>query len=319
MRGRLAAAMEMAAAAVEGSALAGDAFQSQAVGFQAVAAAYAGDLALARRLAGQATELARSLDPGVLTAGAAVLTAMVLVEAGEHERARTALLAASGGPELPLLARSEHFLAYEVLCRAELALGRVDAAGEWAQRAENIAAAGEPPVKTAVAQRARAAVLLAEGRARDAAELAVRGADAIAGVAPVEAGRSRLLGGRAFGQAGDRPRAIGELERAEQELVTCGAHGCVEEARAELRRLGRRRSRRAAGPTGLPTLSQREREIAELVSAGKTNREIAHLCYLSEKTVERHLTHIFAKLNVTSRAAVAATIAGERTGDPARA
>jgi DNA-binding CsgD family transcriptional regulator len=319
MRGRLAAAREVAAAAAEGSGLAGDAFHSQAVGFQAVAAAYAGDLALARSLTGQATELARSLGPGVLAAGAAVMTAIVLVEAGEHERARTGLLAASGGLDLPLLARSEHCLACEVLCRAELALGRVEAGGEWARRAENTAAAGEPPVKTAIAQRAHAAVLLAQGSAADAAELAVRGANAITGIAPVEAGRSRLLAGRAFGQAGDRPRAIRELEHAEQELAASGADHFVEEARAELRRLGRRRPRRAVGPVGLQALSPREREISELVSAGKTNREIAHLCYLSEKTVERHLTHIFAKLGVTSRTAVAATMAGERTGDLLRA
>ena len=46
-------------------------------------------------------------------------------------------------------------------------------------------------------------------------------------------------------------------------------------------------------PAGLATLSRREREIAELVGAGKTNREIATACYRSDKTVKRHLSNIF--------------------------
>jgi DNA-binding NarL/FixJ family response regulator len=49
--------------------------------------------------------------------------------------------------------------------------------------------------------------------------------------------------------------------------------------------------------------------LAELVSAGHTNRDIAARLHLSHKTVETHLANIFAKLQVRSRAAVAGTIA----------
>jgi DNA-binding CsgD family transcriptional regulator len=45
-----------------------------------------------------------------------------------------------------------------------------------------------------------------------------------------------------------------------------------------------------------------------MVSAGRTNREIADALFLSVKTVERHLTHIFAKLGLGSRAAVASVV-----------
>jgi DNA-binding NarL/FixJ family response regulator len=94
-----------------------------------------------------------------------------------------------------------------------------------------------------------------------------------------------------------------------------GALRTEQEALRELRRLGRRvgrgGARRPLGASGLASLSAREREIADLVAAGHTNREIAARIFLSEKTVEAHLSHIFSKLGVTSRTAVAAVaIAG---------
>lgn len=60
---------------------------------------------------------------------------------------------------------------------------------------------------------------------------------------------------------------------------------------------------------GLSALSGRERQIAELVSYGHTNRQIARKLSLSEKTIETHLSRIFVKLGVSSRAAVASTVA----------
>ncbi|MCC2320400.1 response regulator [Cellulomonas xiejunii] len=49
-------------------------------------------------------------------------------------------------------------------------------------------------------------------------------------------------------------------------------------------------------------LSARETEVMELVSAGRTNAEIARTCFVSEKTVKNHINHIFAKLGVRTRA-----------------
>ncbi len=81
-----------------------------------------------------------------------------------------------------------------------------------------------------------------------------------------------------------------------------------DEARRDLRRLGDRaesRGPRAAGESGLPALSRREAEIAEMVCDRHTNREIAAALFLSEKTVETHVRHVFHKLGVSSRVAVA--------------
>jgi DNA-binding CsgD family transcriptional regulator len=66
---------------------------------------------------------------------------------------------------------------------------------------------------------------------------------------------------------------------------------------------------RAREAHGLASLSEREREIAALVGDGLTNREIGARLFLSEKTIETHLTRVFQKLGVRSRAQVAAEVA----------
>jgi DNA-binding CsgD family transcriptional regulator len=62
-------------------------------------------------------------------------------------------------------------------------------------------------------------------------------------------------------------------------------------------------------PIAIAELSVREREVLELVSVGLTNEEIADRLYLSIRTVERHLTNIYAKLRVSGKAGRAAAAA----------
>jgi DNA-binding NarL/FixJ family response regulator len=64
---------------------------------------------------------------------------------------------------------------------------------------------------------------------------------------------------------------------------------------------------RRAGPEadGFDALTGREREIADLVAAGRTNREVAEQLVLSPKTIEAHLRNIYAKLGVRSRVELA--------------
>ena len=59
-------------------------------------------------------------------------------------------------------------------------------------------------------------------------------------------------------------------------------------------------------PVTAGALSRRELEVLKLVAAGKTNKDIAHQLYVSERTVDRHLSNIFNKINVPSRAAATA-------------
>jgi DNA-binding NarL/FixJ family response regulator len=64
--------------------------------------------------------------------------------------------------------------------------------------------------------------------------------------------------------------------------------------------------RRAGHPAGVAGLSNRELEVLRLLTQGRTNREIAETLTLSEKTVARHLTHIFTKTGVENRAGAVA-------------
>jgi DNA-binding NarL/FixJ family response regulator len=211
--------------------------------------------------------------------------------------------------------RACRVIVYEALTQIDLALGRPEAAGRWAAAAIATTQGGELAVEFAFAARAQALVLAAAGDHGAAAELALRAADrAEAGGSPVEASRCLILAGRSLAQVGERSRAIAALETAEERLTLSGAFGFRDQAQKELRRLGRRVTRRsglARPDAGLRALTDRERELAGLVARGLTNRQIAASIYLSEKTVERHLSHIFAKLGVSSRAGLAAIVAAD--------
>ncbi|MBV8940788.1 MAG: response regulator transcription factor [Solirubrobacterales bacterium] len=76
-----------------------------------------------------------------------------------------------------------------------------------------------------------------------------------------------------------------------------------------MRRLGKRVHRRRTAARSRPgALSTREREVAQHVARGETNREVAAALFLSEKTIESHLARIYDKLGVHSRAALATLI-----------
>jgi DNA-binding NarL/FixJ family response regulator len=195
-----------------------------------------------------------------------------------------------------------------VVTRGWLALRQQPEAELAASRAETAAAALGLRSATALARRARAAVWVAAGNHIAAAEAALASATAADEIqAPIEAARARMLAGRALAAVGDRTRAAVELQRAAAAFDACGAVGYRDQAERALRRLGRRYQRPAPNDNGggLGSLTRRELEIAELVGTGKTNREIAAELFLSHKTVETHLRHIFGKLGISSRASVA--------------
>jgi DNA-binding CsgD family transcriptional regulator len=106
--------------------------------------------------------------------------------------------------------------------------------------------------------------------------------------------RCRVLIGRALRSLGDEQSAVTELSAARTALAQLGARPAEREVAMLIR---------PALPAGL---TEREVEVLRLVAVGKTNPEIAAQLYLSEKTVGRHLSNIFTKVNVTTRTAAAA-------------
>ncbi len=314
-RGRLLEAAETADAALEAARLAGN---RQLIGWALVAdawmAAALGDIDQARTAGDEAIALLDGLDDSVLTRATHAHLGVMWMDVGEIDRC-LASFRAVGMPEFPSIEPARRGWMYTVLARVELARGDRAAASAWADRADTELAGLDLPLAEAWALHARAAIALAAGDAAAATDLAQRAAERAESVgAPLPAARCRTLAGEALAAAGRREDGVRELLRAEEELSALGAARYRDEAARELRRLGERvsaRQRRATGE-GLDALSGREREIADLVAAGRTNREIGGELFLSEKTVEGHLTRIFGKLGVTSRAEVAEVVGRAR-------
>ncbi|MGZ8648269.1 MAG: LuxR C-terminal-related transcriptional regulator, partial [Solirubrobacteraceae bacterium] len=255
----------------------------------------AGDVAGAVREAGAAAELDAHADFHAAGQPGWAL-GMALTAAGNPERAVVAMLQAFGGPELPGVLPADRPIAVADLVEAQLACGDV-AAAEGAL-AQGGTAAGTPWAE-AVTGIARSAVLLARDRPREAAAAAAEAREAAAS-APLAAARARLAEGQALAAAGDRQAAVEALMAAESALDGFGALRRRDAAVRELRRLGRRVLRPAREPAAGP-LTAREQQIAELIAAGRTNREVAEQLVLSTRTIEAHLRNIYGKLGVRSR------------------
>jgi ATP/maltotriose-dependent transcriptional regulator MalT len=158
-------------------------------------------------------------------------------------------------------------------------------------------AATGSPLLGALAARATGTVLMAAGQPGEALQVLRRGWRIWQDLdLPYDAALTRVLSGRCL-------RALGDEDSAQMEL---------DSARWVFDRLG-------AGPdlavvdalAGTPTpvaggLTRRELDVIKLVASGLTNRAVANELFLSEKTVARHLSNIYAKLDLPSRAAATA-------------
>ncbi|MGH3697456.1 MAG: helix-turn-helix transcriptional regulator [Pseudonocardiaceae bacterium] len=313
-QGRLVEAVAEAETALEGAlTCANEMFRTVALLYATWACRDRGDPVAAVRYGEQALAAGRDLSV-LATAVAGLHLAEALYDLGAMERALSVLLTAAGGGDLISLEPPLRPRGYELLARAEATRGQVAAAARYAELAMRAPIASFPRGRLH-AQRAQAIALCAQGRHSEAVIAAAASVeDAQVVQAPVEIGRSRLLLGRLQNTVGDREQAARTLAQAEADLATIGADRERDLTARELRTMGirtlERRLRPAHHADGTSRLSTRERQVAELVAAGRTNRQIAAQFAISENTVETHLKRIFAKLEVSSRAAVAAAIVG---------
>jgi DNA-binding CsgD family transcriptional regulator len=179
-----------------------------------------------------------------------------------------------------------------------LAVGDVAAARPAAEELTEITSAVGVPFLDATSAYAAGAVALADGDAQ-AAISALRTAWTVWCEldTPYEAARARVLIGLACRELGDDDTAMMELDLARRAFAQLGAA-------PDLARLDA-----LAAPSQPPDaagLTGREVEVLELIAAGNTNRQIGATLFISEKTVARHVSNIFIKLAVSSRAAATA-------------
>jgi DNA-binding NarL/FixJ family response regulator len=237
-----------------------------------------GELAEAEESYRQASLAGRDPEPGM---------SLLRVAQGRIDLAVPAIRRALDEVQDPI-ARSRLLPAgVEVMLEAE----DVGAARAASDELAGIAAQLDASYLNALSADATGAVLLAEGDPR-AALTKLRAAHRSWREleTPHQAARVRVLIGAACRELGDGASAELEFEAARGVLEQLGAG-------SDLERLAR-----LAGSSRPGGLSQREGEVLTLLATGKTNRAIATELFISEKTVARHVSNIFTKLGLSSRA-----------------
>ena len=131
-----------------------------------------------------------------------------------------------------------------------------------------------------------------------------------------EAARTRLAYGERLRRARNRVLAREQLRTAAEVFERLDAQPWADRARAELAATGE--TRRARDPSTLDELTPQELQIAVLLTGGKTTREAAAALFLSPKTVEYHLRHVYQKLGIHSREELARMLAVQGPEAPGR-
>lgn len=220
--------------------------------------------------------------------------ALLWLAEGKGDAAVAALRRALGETTKPLK-RARLLPAYVEIM---LAVGDAEEARGACDELEEISARYESGMLDAMVAHAKGAVELSEGDAR-ASLLALRRAWRLWQEleVPYEAARVRVLLGLACRALGDHDTAVLELEAALGLFAELGAAPDL----ARIDSLSRH-----APSADSHGLTARELEVLRLVGQGETNKTIASMLVLSERTIDRHVSNIFSKLGVSSRTAATA-------------
>jgi DNA-binding CsgD family transcriptional regulator len=260
-------------------------------------AAYQGRLADAQQLAEHGLALceeqiriAGPLFPGVL--------GLVAAWGGDVESG-VALFAEADRLALLIDWRNPHMRPWTPdYVEALLELGRIEDARRVLDVWEVDATALAQPHVAAHVTRCRGLVAAAEGRIDDAASLlaqAIREHEQLGD--PFGRGRALLVLGAVRRRQRQKAAARIALEDARSSFSSLGATTWAQRAQTELGRIG--------GRVRDEGLTAAEHRVAALVASGRTNREAAAALFLAERTIETHLSHVYAKLGVRSRAELA--------------
>jgi DNA-binding CsgD family transcriptional regulator len=241
---------------------------------------------------------------------AATMHALALLLNGDPVRCTQVMLTASGGAGLPLMQPSLRPAGFDLLTGAAVLSGDNGAARDWSQRADAESRRLGLTGQRGFALRSRAFLLSATGRHAEAAAAFQDAADLL-GTAGIRVGQAWALAFGApsaleAGRAGvalamaDEARTLAQA--AESLTILSAADDIRQRIRAE-----QHGHDRAGDP--LAGLTGRERQIAQLAATGRASRDIAAQLSLSPRTVDTHLSRVYRKLNLPSRAALASLVA----------
>ncbi len=207
----------------------------------------------------------------------------------------------------------EHRVFGADLVRLALATGDRARARDVAAAVSALAERNDVPSLTGIALRCRGLAADDSGILAEAAKVYARAAR------PLEHALACEDAGAIFARRGNLDRARPLLERALTIYERLDAARDLARTEAVLREAGirrGRRGRRGRPQTGWQSITTTERTIASLVAEGLSNPQIGDRLYISRRTVQTHLAHMFVKLDVGSRAELAAQVAYHRGRGP---
>jgi DNA-binding CsgD family transcriptional regulator len=222
---------------------------------------------------------------------------------GDHERVAVLLepLATVEGRDW----RGDFLSVAPELVEAYLALGRTEAADDLARRYVEANREPSAPFAAALVARTRA---LVEPDLDTASALFTTAAEAF-GPDVFERARTQLAHGSRLRRAGQRVAARERLRAARDAFAAADLTLWAGRAADELAATGE--TARSRGPLAEEPLTSQETRVALLVARGLTNKQVAAALFLSPKTVEHHLGHVFRKRGLRSRTELARAFAGE--------
>jgi DNA-binding CsgD family transcriptional regulator len=248
---------------------------------------------------------------------AATMHALALLLDGDPARSTRVMLATGGGAGLPQMQPSLRPVCFDLLTGAAVLSGDNAAARDWSQRADaesrRLGLAGQ----RGFALRSRAFLLSATGRHAEAAA-AFRDAADLLGAAGIRVGQAWAL---AFGApsalaAGRTEAALAMADEAHALAQAADSLTILSAAEDTRQRVAAEQHGHDRAGDPLALLTGRERQIAQLAATGRASRDIAAQLSLSPRTVDTHLSRVYRKLNLPSRAALASLVASD-PGRPA--
>ncbi|WP_162606541.1 helix-turn-helix transcriptional regulator [Jiangella asiatica] len=304
---------------------------------------WAGDLSAARLVADDSLERARELGSDIARGTALATQAVVAAYAGDVDEGRSgaqealvifkrgSCLAAMVWPTVTLglveLSRGDHAAAAEILApmvagartmgygeptaapyaadaaEAMIGAGRYDEARELVEHLEGQGRRLDRAWALALGARCRALLLAANGElsaALAAVELALEEHRRLP--MPFERARTQMVLGQVQRRRRQKRASAATFEQALATFEAMGVRLWADRARSELERA-------MPGPVLGNELSPSERRVAELAATGLTNREVAQTLCVHPKTVEAHLSRVYRKLGIGSRAELGRSMA----------